>query len=82
MRGGAIHGVSSNQISSRAADDLTSRQAHGQCAVAVTVVGHAVRRDHGAHLSRTALRIEVVPGAVLVVQLRLAVRIRPSAIQK
>lgn len=78
VRGGAIHGVSSNQISSRAADDLTSWQPHGQSAVPVAVVGHTVCCYHGAHLSRATLRVEVVPSAVLVVQLRLGVRIRPS----
>lgn len=70
VRGGAIHGVSSNQIRSRAADDLASRQPHGQSAVPIAVVGHAVIGHHRAHLSRAALRVEVVPAAVLVVQLR------------
>lgn len=32
---------------------------------------------HGAHLSRAALRVEIVPSTVLVVQLWLGVRIRP-----
>ncbi len=73
-RGGAIHGVSSNQISSWAADDLASWQPHGQRAVPVAVVGHTVSAHH-----RAALRIEVVPAAVLVVQLRFWVWIRPSA---
>ncbi len=75
VRGGAVHGVSSNQIRSWAADDLASWQPHGQSAVPVAVVGHTV----SAHLSRAALRIEVVPAAVLVVQLRFGVWIRPSA---
>lgn len=82
VRGGAIHGVSSNQISSRAADDLTSWQPHGQSAVPIAIVGHTVCCYHGAHLSRAALRVEVVPSTVLVVQLWLGVRIRPSVEKK
>lgn len=59
-----------------AADYLTTPHVHAHAAAAATagpapVVGHAVRGDHGGHLRRAALRVEVAPAAVLAVQLRL-----------
>lgn len=66
-----------------AADYLTAGHVHAHAAAASTagpapVVGHAVRGDHGGHLRRAALRVEVAPAAVLAVQLRLRVRVGSS----
>lgn len=67
-----------------AADYLTAGHVHAHAAAATAttgpapVVGHAVRGDHGGHLRRAALRVEVAPAAVLAVQLRLRVRVGSS----
>lgn len=68
MRSGVVHYVSPRA----AADYLPPCQIHGHSSAApASVVGHAVRRDHGGHLRRAALRVKVAPPAVLAVQLRL-----------
>lgn len=62
-----------------AADYLPPRHVHAHASAAPSpVVGHAVRGHHGGHLRRAALCVEVVPTAVLAVQLRLRVRVGSS----
>lgn len=75
MRGGAVHSIRPDQVGPRAADDLTTREAHSQPAVSAAVVGQAVSRHHCADLGHGALRVKVAPAAVLTVQLRLRVRV-------
>lgn len=58
-----------------AADYLTACHVHAHAAASAAtttaspapVVGHAMRGDHGGHLRRAALRVEVAPSAVLAV---------------
>lgn len=85
VRRGVVHYVSSGT----AADYLPPCQIHAHpCAgpasaassssPSAAVAAHAVGGDHGGHLRRAALRVEVAPPAVLAVQLRFRVRVGSS----
>lgn len=66
-----LHGVADQVGSSRAADELASRDAH----LDPTSAHHAVGGDHGRHLGRTSLSIKVIPSSVLAVHLCFGVRV-------
>lgn len=68
---GVLHGIADEIGSSRAADELSSRDAH----LNPTSAHHAVGRNHGGHLRGTPLGIKVIPSSVLAVHLRFCVRI-------
>ena len=66
-----LHRIADKIGSSRAADELSSGDAH----LNPTGAHHAVGRNHGSHLRRTPLSIKVIPSSVLAVHLRFCVRV-------
>lgn len=66
-----LHWIADQIGSSRATDELSSRDAH----LNPTSAHHTVGRDHGSHLCRTPLSIKVIPSSVLAVHLCFCIRI-------
>lgn len=67
-----LHRIANQIGSSRAADELSSCDAH----LDTTSTHHTVGGHHRRHLCRASLSVKVVPSSVLAIHLRLRVGVR------